>query len=169
MKTVRLIFWGHVLAAAAGLSLGYLRVGLGAVSLAIVGLCAVWVLTQSRGFHIMSSLVLLALLAGGGLGMLLEVPGPLALVSVVAGLGAWDLDHFLRRLASVEHVEFSTGIARMHLRRLGLVEAGGLVIGLVGLAVRLQLGFWWEALLVVLVVVGLSRLIDFVRKKAEDF
>jgi hypothetical protein len=113
-------------------------------------------------------LVFLIYLLAGGLGLLVEAPGWLILLSIVAGLGAWDLDHFLFRLNAVERVELGSGLGRDHLRRLAIIEAISLVVGLAALYLRPQISFWWVVLLVLLALFGIGRLVGFIRKEAEQ-
>ena len=87
------------------------------------------------------------------------------LTGVVFSIGAWDLDHFLQRLNRADRVELVSGLGREHLRRLLLVEAVGLLIGLAALNFQTRVGFWFEALLVFLVVIGISRIVARVRKE----
>jgi hypothetical protein len=83
-------------------------------------------------------------------------------------VGAWDLDHVTQRLHRVERVEFDTGLGRAHLLRLAQVEAAGLLIGFIPLVIRAQISFWWIVLLAFLAVVGISRLVTFVRRETKE-
>lgn len=167
MITIERFFWGHMLAAVAALSIGYASRGLGMCSLGLVLLGAVWLATQQRKTYGFEGLMLFAFVLSAGVGFYFNVPAWLMLVAVIASLGAWDLYHFLMRLNRAERVEFNSGLGREHLRRLVLVELAGLVAGLATLTFQLQLGFWWDALFVFLVVVGLSMLIRRIRKETE--
>jgi hypothetical protein len=64
-------------------------------------------------------------------------------------------------------VDYATGIGRAHLRRLLIVEGAGFGVGLIAVSARLGLPFWWEVLLVALVIIGIGSLIEFVRKQVE--
>ncbi len=134
-------------------------------SLLLVMLGLVWFTTQQRRAPGFEGLLLFFFIFSAGLGFWLGSPAWLMLLGVVFSIGAWDLDHFLQRLGQVEHVELKSGLGCEHLRRLFLVEAAGLLIGLIALTLQARISFWWEALLVLLVVIGLSRIVARVRKE----
>ncbi len=167
MITIERFFWGHMLVAVAALSIAYAWVGSGFCSLGLVLLGAIWLTSQQRKNYGFEGLMLFAFVVSAGVGFYLGLPAWSMLISIVATLGAWDLYHFLMRLSRAERVEFNSGLGREHLRRLILVEMAGLVVGLATLTFRFSLGFWWEALFVFLVVVGLSVLIQRIRKETE--
>lgn len=168
MKTIRRIFWVHVLVATIGLMAGYALLGEWRIVPVFLLVLALWLFAQMRGAGTFGGIFLFFLLLASVVAIFMGVPGWLALLSAVAALGAWDLDHFLRRLNAVERVAFETGLGRAHLLRLALVEGIGLLAGLLALSVSLRLPFWWEVLLVVLAMIGLSRLIEFTRAQVED-
>jgi hypothetical protein len=89
------------------------------------------------------------------------------LIVMVATLGAWDLDHFLYRLSGIDHVDYSTGLGRDHLRRLGMVEGLGFLAGLLALTIHTHIPFGWTALLVLLAVIGVRWLIGYVHRLTE--
>jgi len=168
MNTIQRFFWLHLLIAVSAISASYAMSGLGLVAAIFVFFGAAWAAARQRNAQGIAGIVLTLFLVAGGLGALLGMPGWLMLVMTVAALGAWDLDHFLQRLSGIKHVDYSTGIGRAHLRRLVVVEAIGLVAGLLALLMRTQIPFWWEALLVLLAVIGLRVLAAFVRRESES-
>ncbi|MBE0696670.1 MAG: hypothetical protein IH586_07085 [Anaerolineaceae bacterium] len=167
MITVERFFWGHMLVAVATLSIGYAAVGWGLFSLGLVFLGVTWLAMQQRKSWGAEGMMLFAFVVSAGVGIYLNLPGWLMLLAVVASLGAWDLYHFLMRLNRAEHVEYSSGLGREHLRRLGLVELGGMLAGLIGLNFRLAVTFWWEVCFSILVVIGISVIIARIRKETE--
>ncbi len=168
MTTIQRVFWVQMLAAVASLAVGYAVAGKLIGSLIIVLLGAMWFSAQQRRGSGLEGVFLVIFLLAGGAGFWLGVPGWIALIATVATLGAWDLDHFLQRLNVVERVEFDTGLGREHFRRLAVVQGLGLFIGLLALFVHLRIAFWWEALLVLLAVIGIRQLVHFVRKQMEE-
>ncbi len=157
-----------MLVAVAALAIGYAVQGLLGAALVIVFFGAVWAAMQQRGASGLEGLLLYGFALAAAISLWLGVPGWAALLSLVATLGAWDLDHFLQRLRSVERVAFESGLGREHLRRLVLVEALGYVTGLLALTTRVSISFWWVVLLGILLVISISRIIAFVRKQAEE-
>jgi hypothetical protein len=168
MNTILRVFWAHILVAIAALAIGYALAQLLVFSLVIVFLGAAWYLAQQRHGSGLEALLLYLFVIAGAAGFWLGIPGWLALVAVVAVLGAWDLDHFLQRLNAVSRVEFDSGLGREHLRRLVLVEGLGFFAGLLALTTHMNISFWWEALLVLLAFIGIRQLIMYVRKQMGE-
>lgn len=168
MNILQRIFWAQMLAAVAALAIGYAVAGYIFVSLLVVLLGSAWFSTQQRKRDGLEGFLLAVFLVGAAVGLWVGVPGWLSLIAVVATLGAWDLDHFLRRLSLVERVEFDTGLGREHIRRLGIVQGIGLLGGLIAMALRARIPFWWEALLALLAIIGIRQVILFVRKQMEE-
>jgi hypothetical protein len=165
---LRRAFWAHLAPAAVAPALAFWLVGQAGIGAFLLAVGALWGLARARRAGGLESVLLFLLVAGGALSIYLGAPAWLALVGCAAALGAWDLDAFLQRLAAAEHVDYDSGLGRAHLRRLLLVEAAGLAAGLASLTVQLRLPFWWEALLVLLLVAGISGLIGFARRQADD-
>jgi hypothetical protein len=167
MITIERFFWGHMLTAVAALAIGFASRGWGQCSLGLVFLGVIWLAMQQRKSWGAEGLMLFSFVISAVVGFYLGIPAWLMLISVVASLGAWDLYHFLMRLHSAEEVEYSSGLGREHMRRLGLVELFGLLLGLAGLTFHVVVTFWWEALMAVFVIIGISVLIRRIRKETE--
>jgi hypothetical protein len=164
---VKLINWfynGHLLGAVAALAIGYAVGGRWPVSLVYVFLGLVWYLAQRRWVSGLENIMLFLFIAGAAVAFWAGAPGWMLLVGSILTLGAWDLDHFSQRLSRVDRVDFDTGLGWAHLARLGLVESIALAAGLVPLLVRFEIGFWWIMLLAFLAIIGLSRVVAFVRR-----
>ncbi len=168
MSAIQRVFVAHLLVAVAALAVGYARAGQLLVSLVIVLLGTAWVFTQQRLGNGLTGILLFLFILAGAVGFLFMLPGWLLLIAVVAALGAWDLDHFLKRLNAVERVDFASGVGREHLRRLGMVEGLGILDGLLGLTFRFVISFWWEALIVLLGVICIWAVVRFVRKQMGE-
>ena len=167
MKTIQRIFWAHLLTAVAVLAIGYAWSGVILAALVIVLFGALWYASQQHGGPGIEGIVFtLFVLASAG-GFYLGIAGWLLLLVVVASLGAWDLDHFLQRLSAVDRVAFETGLGRQHIRRLLIVEGIGYLAGLTAITIRLQISFGWVALLIFMAVVGISQVVQFVKKQSE--
>ncbi len=167
MNTIERFFWGHMLAAVAALSIAFAMRGWGFCSLGTVLLGAIWLVMQQRKSWGWEGIMLFALVIGAAVALYLGAPAWLMLLATAAALGAWDLYSFLLRLSISERVEFASGLGRDHLRRLILVELVGVLAGLAALTFRAQVPFWWEALLVLLAVIGISAIIVRIRKETE--
>lgn len=158
-------FWGHMLTAVGALSIGFAQRGLGLCSMGLIFLGLAWFSIQQKRAWGSESLLLFAMVISAVVGIFLALPSWLMLLSVVASLGAWDLSHFIMRLTSAGRVEFSSGLGREHLLRLGLVELGGLLAGLAALTFHPKVSFWWAMLLVLVVIISLGFLISRIRRE----
>ena len=167
MKTIQRIFWAHLLTAVAVLAIGYAWKGVILASLVIVLFGGLWYASQRHGRPGIEGLVFTLFVLTAAAGLYLSIPGWLLMLVVAASLGAWDLDHFLQRLSSVDRVAFETGLGRQHIRRLMMVEGIGYLAGLTAITIRLQISFGWVALLIFLVVIGISQVVQFVKKQSE--
>lgn len=64
-----------------------------------------------------------------------------ALICVLFGLSAWDMELFVRRLERFP--EIPAGLVRRHLYQLSVICALSGAAGALALGVRLSLSFWW--------------------------
>jgi hypothetical protein len=164
VNLVQWMFSAHLLGAVALFSVGFAIGERWQVSLGYVFFGLVWHLAQRRWVSGLENVLLFIFIAAAVVGFFSGVPALMLLIGTVLTLGAWDLDHFTQRLNRVDRVDFDTGLGRAHLARLGLVETAALLVGLVPLLIRLQIGFWWILLLALLAVIGLTRVVAFVRR-----
>jgi hypothetical protein len=82
------------------------------------------------------------------------------LLGLIAALAAWDLRHFATRLRDAGTITAPNELAHIHLRRLALVAAAGLLFGGIALGMRVELTFGWALLAAALAIIGLSHLIS---------
>jgi hypothetical protein len=167
VKLVQRFFWAQLLFAVSALSVGHALIPRMEFAIGAVFLGLVWYMAQRRWAGGSENMLLFAFTGAAALGLYWGAPPLLMLLVVVFSLGAWDLDHFTQRLHRVERVEFDSGLGRTHLLRLAKVEAAGLALALVPLLIRLRLDFWWVVLMGLLAVIGLSRVVAFVRRETE--
>lgn len=167
MIKIERFFIGHMLVAVAALAIGLATSETGSFlcSLLLVLLGVGWFANQQRGAVGGEGVLLFLFVLAAAIGFWLGAPSWVMLLGLVASLGAWDLDHFLQRLSRADRIELESGLGRDHLRRLMLVEVIGFTVGMVGLTFQTLITFWWEVLLVLLVVIGLSRIVARVRKE----
>ena len=71
------------------------------------------------------------------------------------------------RLRKVRKQAVEIGIARRHFIRLAAVDGIGLLLGSVGLLLKFNLNFGVEILLTLVVAVGLSQLILYLRRSSH--
>ena len=89
------------------------------------------------------------------------------LVGVVAALSAWDLDHFVQRLNGVGRVTKVRDLEQRHLQRLLIVDVSGLMLSVVALGIKVEFGLVTAMLLGLLVILGLSRMVGFLRREGD--
>jgi hypothetical protein len=167
---IRRIILGSVGLAAACLAGAYAWAGAwawAAISLGLgiawlVGLGQGWSLAAPLGFAASAALAILSVSLNEQAGVAL-----LALLAVVAALCAWDLDGLARRLAHFGYVGDRSRLERRHLGRLLAVAGLGLLLGGAALAVQIRLTFLPAFLLSLLVVVGLSWGVFFLRVESS--
>jgi hypothetical protein len=79
----------------------------------------------------------------------------LMLISILAALAFWDLDAFLQRLALVEPSPITHELEHKHLRRLLVVLGAGLLLGGVGLVIKIELNLGWAVILGIVILIGI--------------
>lgn len=97
------------------------------------------------------------------IGLWLNLPPIWMVVSLVIGLSAWDLDAFGRRLRPHTPTDQTRELGRRHLWRLLVVDIVSLCLALLALQVRLNLTLGAAIGLGLLAVLGLSRLLVYLR------
>jgi hypothetical protein len=137
----------------------------GAVMVGVVG--ALWVVGQWRRWGWVASVALVLLIGAAAVGLGLGVGGGWMLAGVVATLAAWDLDRFAWQMRAAGRVEGADAFERRHLQRLLIVGGAGLILGAVALSLRMRLGFAVAFILALLVLLGLSRVVGFLRREGD--
>ncbi len=148
-------------------ALAFALVGLwtGAVGALMLGL--LWLALDGLRWTWPSSAGLILCAGLAGTGITLGLPSVGMLVSLLAALTAWDLDDLRQALESGAGVQRAASMQRQHLQRLLVVDALGLVLGLVALQVRTRLTLGLALLLGLLAILGLSRAIAFLRRESD--
>lgn len=148
-----------VILASSTLAVGYGLEGLWLPAAAILGLGGVWLFAQRTKWGWMAWLLFALLALAAAVGAALDLNAVLMLVSLVASLSAWDLDGFVRQLKSVDIVEHEPVLQQQHLQRLLVVDALGLVSGVLASSVEVKLNFALALVLGLVALVALSRAI----------
>jgi hypothetical protein len=167
MKQIHAFFAAHLLVMVAALAIGYAVGGHINWAFVFVGFGALWYFAYLRGAQGIETILFFGFALAAAVGFWLQLAPIAMLVALVCALGAWDLDHFFQRLRLVQRVEMTSGLGRSHLRRLGLIELLGFLAGLAGLTSNLYMPFWAELVLVLLAVIGISRLVIVVKNTLE--
>ena len=149
------------------LAVGYAVGGEWIFSLILLAVGVLWWFGQGRDWNGLASVVLMGFVAAAAIGLWRGLPAGWMLVGVVAALSAWDLDHFARRLSSVERVEMRPALEQRHLRRLAMVDGLGLLLAGVALVVRYKFSFGVALVLGLVAVLGLSQMMGYLRRESD--
>jgi hypothetical protein len=152
--------------AAASLAAGYGLGGRRVEALLVLLLGALWLGAQWRGWSWADSAGLVGCAGVAAVGMWLDLAAAGMLAGLVCALSAWDLSAFVRWLTSVQSAEKAELLLRQHLRRLLVVDVVGVLLAGAALFIRLRLGLALMLLLGLVLFVGVSRAISFLRREA---
>ena len=154
-----------ILLGTGSLVIGYLQADATAPVRWFIVLGIVWLAARWRKWYWVSSVALLALVAGAAYGVWKDFPTVWMLLGTLGGLLGWDLSDFARRLGYVAPTDDVRGMERRHLERVGIVAVLGLGLALLSVYVKVQrLAFEVAIGLVILAALGLTRLVMGLRK-----
>ena len=154
-----------ILLGTGSLVIGYLQADATAPVRWFIVLGIVWLAAHWRKWYWVSSVALLALVAGAAYGVWKDFPTVWMLLGTLGGLLGWDLSDFARRLGYVAPTDDVRGMERRHLERVGIVAVLGLGLALLSVYVKVQrLAFEVAIGLVILAALGLTRLVMGLRK-----
>lgn len=147
------------------LAYGYSQMGLTNPTRWLVLLGILWLLAHWRKYYWFSSLALFIIIVAAAYGVWVEFPTMWMLLGALGGLLGWDLSDFARRLSYAASTDDVVGMERRHLARVGIVATLGFGLALLSLYIRInRLAFEVAVLLVLLAVLGLTRLVIGLRK-----
>jgi hypothetical protein len=126
-----------------------------------------WWYGLGRNWDGLASVVLIGFVVAAAMGLWHGLPAGWMLVGMVAALSAWDLDHFARRLKSVERVETRPALEWRHLRRLVSVDSLSLLLAGMALVTRYKFSFGVALSLGLVAVVGLSQVMGYLRRESD--
>jgi hypothetical protein len=109
------------------------------------------------GDPFMDNLAILLFFGLATWGLWLRLPGWLMLFVVLLAITGWDLGRFSYRMLAVTDVNTGRRLERIHITRLGITLAAGLVLGIITLLVHVSLDFIWILILGFLAMIALNR------------
>ena len=121
--------------------------------------------SRRGGDPLMGNFAMLLFIALTAWGVWQKLPTWIMLVVVLLTLLAWDLGQFSSRLLAVTDDATLVRLERVHLTRLGLALAVGLLLGGAALLVHVPLDFGWALVLGMITMIALNR---FVRGLARQ-
>lgn len=133
------------------------------------GICAsllvagFWIIARMRRISWSTNAGFIAFVVLAMLAAWMDVHPIWSLVSLGAGLTAWDLDHFQRRRSHSGSVLREHDPTHAHIQRLILIEASGLLLAVFTLFADIQLGFWVAVALAVVMFLGINFLLRTLR------
>lgn len=149
-----------ILLGTGSLVIGYLQADATAPVRWFIVLGIVWLAARWRKWYWVSSVALLALVAGAAYGVWKDFPTVWMLLGTLGGLLGWDLSDFARRLSYAAPTDDIRGMERRHLARAGIVAALGFGLALLSLVIRInRLAFEVAVGLALLAALGLTRLV----------
>ena len=153
-----------IIISAGSLALVYFESGLSDFGRWVLIVGAAWLIAQWRGWKWFSyiGLSLAFLLAATGLWFGLT-PGWMFSGALFA-LVAWDLTDFRDRMHFVAADDNARGLERRHMTRISLLSLAGMTLASITMIVRVEFSIEWGALLVIVILLGLSQLITWMRK-----
>jgi hypothetical protein len=158
------VFSGSVILAATALALAYASSGFYILAGVMVIMGVLWLLDHEQRWNYLASFALVLIALFCALGYWLQVYMPLLVVSLTAGLAAWDLDHFTRRVKDNTPVEHLHRMEKQHIQQLLVVCGIGLLIAEGTLLIEIQLGFWTVFGAALVVLFGLNWAIGLIRR-----
>ncbi len=167
MKIIRAARWISTGAACGILATGFLVNHQWTAALFIAVLGIVWFLLQQFHWYA-GGFLLLSLLTGFAVYSIWVGVHPIwALVSLVAGLTAWDLEYFMYRQSQVQRMDYAEQLARQHLSRLAALNGIGLLLAGAVLLVRVHFSLGLALFLGLVAVLGISQLVRFLRQESD--
>ncbi|HQE93300.1 MAG TPA: hypothetical protein PLH19_10640 [Anaerolineae bacterium] len=167
MKLTLRIMTFTTLIAAGMLAAGYGLYGKPIAALLFVALGLLWLVGQRYQKPAVGSLSLLCWVIGAVYGAWYGVKSGWLLGSVTSALLTWDLHYFTYRMQETKNVVNVRTLERAHLQRLGLVGGLGLLLGGLALTIKLSLRFGVMVALGLIAVLGLSRLVHYLRQESD--
>ena len=160
---------GFVSIAVAGGALagGYALAGRPVESALSASVAILWLILHRRGVTWAAQFGLVAAAGAAATGMMLGAGSAWMLVGLVAALTAWDLEAFGRWLQHCPAVDEARALQQTHLQRLLVADLLGLGLGLLALQLRMRLRLGFLVLLGVVLAIGLSRVVRYLRRQAE--
>jgi hypothetical protein len=135
-------------------------------ALLILLLGALWLGAEWLGWSRADAVGLVGCAGVAAVGMWLDLAAGWMLVGLVWALSAWDLFAFARWVTGVQAAEKAKVLLWEHLRRLFVVDVVGVLLASAALAMRLRLGLALMLLLGLVLFLGVSRAISFLRRES---
>ncbi len=134
-------------------------------SFLITMLGILWIVGHFKGWKWQASVMFTLFIGASAIGLWLNLSQWLILLGVVGTISAWDLDHFSQRIKYAGLVVEKSKLEKCHIERLLVVNFFGLFLGSIALTLKIKLGFGAALLLAMIAVLGLNRVMIFLKGK----
>jgi hypothetical protein len=146
------------------LAQGYANAGLDPFARWLLIFGMAWLFSQWRRWWWFSSVGLVIVILIAAMGLWLDLVPGWMFSGGIFGLVAWDLTDYRRRLRFAAVDDDQRDLERRHLVRLTLLAFTGLLLSSFAMLMRLQFSFEWAVLLVLVILLGLTQLVGWIKK-----
>jgi len=165
MKSLWIAF-GCIALATAGLVLGFASNGLEILSPTYCIIGIFWVIALFRRWRGISSVAFMVFACSAAYATWRGFSALAMLAVIVAALSAWDLDAMIERFRQVDAQTLMPDLERRHFIRLGVIDGAGFLLGVAALTIKLRYSFVLILLLGLMVMVGVSQLVFYLRRSS---
>ena len=149
------------------LAWGYVEMGFDNFARWILIFGLVWLFTQWQDWEWFSSLGLFFIIMASAFGLWFGFTLGWMFSGAVFALFAWDMTDFRRRIHSMAADDDTRGMERRHIARISLLSLSGLLLASIAMLLRVEFTFEWGVLLVIVILLGLSQLVGWLRKQSK--
>ena len=153
-----------IVIASASLAWGYALHGFTSFSIWILIFGAGWLFAIWQELNWYASVALVAATILAAFGLWFNFTAGWMFAGGIFALFAWDMSDFRLRLRLMAKDDETRGLERRHLLRISLLALFGMSLASITMLVRMQFSFEWKALLVIVILLGLSQLVGWLRR-----
>jgi hypothetical protein len=130
--------------------------GMGSFLICAMGIF--WIVTCHYKWSALLTLVFYVAIITTAVGIYLGIAPLLMIISAIAALTTWELDHYRRYLLSVDRLVAEATLIRRYAFRLAFLVAIGLIISIIALSIHLTLSLFPIMLLVGALIFGIYQI-----------
>lgn len=153
-----------VLMGIGSLAYAYAGIGFDGLVRVLLVLGVLWLVAGWKRWIWFSTIAILFLVVLAGFGLWIALSPGWMIAGALGGLLAWDLSDFMRRLQFVHITDDKRGLERRHLTRVTIIAIIGVLLASIAMLVRLEFTLEWMMLLALVVVLGITQLVTWLRR-----
>jgi len=154
-----------VLMSIGSLVYAYAGVGFDGLVRVLLVLGVLWLFAGWKRWTWFSTIAILLSVALAGFGLWIALSPGWMIAGALGGLLAWDLTDFMRRLRFAPLTDDVRALERRHLTRVTIVAIIGVLLASIAMLVRLEFTLEWMMLLALVVVLGVTQLVAWLRRE----